>query len=132
MGVDNSLRLDQFSNNFRVEVSRLTEDEMEFDMIGIDPAIANAFRRILLAEVCKLYNIVARFYLSSVLLHHFQMSVVNKLVSRSVLLFMQYYIAEIRYLIISFYIMHSLPALCSLMKHQTFSNLCNLWIIGTC
>ncbi|PKI65525.1 DNA-directed RNA polymerases I and III subunit RPAC1 isoform X2 [Punica granatum] len=51
MGVDNSLRLDQFANNFRVEVKRLTEDEMEFDMVGIDPAIANAFRRILLAEL---------------------------------------------------------------------------------
>lgn len=51
MGVDNSL-LDNFSNNFRVEVIRLEKDEMEFDMIGIDPAIANAFRRILIAEVC--------------------------------------------------------------------------------
>ncbi|KAK4793997.1 hypothetical protein SAY86_011991 [Trapa natans] len=51
MGVDNSLRLDHFSNNFRVEVTRLTEEEMEFDMVGINPAIANAFRRILLAEL---------------------------------------------------------------------------------
>ncbi|GKV37381.1 hypothetical protein SLEP1_g45416 [Rubroshorea leprosula] len=51
MGVDNSLRLDHFSNNFRVEVVRLTEEVMEFDMIGIDAAIANAFRRILIAEV---------------------------------------------------------------------------------
>ncbi|OVA07243.1 DNA-directed RNA polymerase [Macleaya cordata] len=51
MGVDNSLRLDQFCKNFRVEVVRLTEDEMEFDMIGIDPSIANAFRRILISEV---------------------------------------------------------------------------------
>lgn len=51
MGVDNSL-LDSFSSNFRVEVIRLEKDEMEFDMIGIDPAIANAFRRILIAEVC--------------------------------------------------------------------------------
>lgn len=51
MGVDNSLRLEEFRNNFRVEVIRLTEDDMEFDMIGIDAAIANAFRRILIAEV---------------------------------------------------------------------------------
>lgn len=54
MGVDNSLRMDQFCNNFRVEVIRLSEDDMEFDMIGIDPSIANAFRRILIAEVCSL------------------------------------------------------------------------------
>jgi len=37
--------------NFRIEVGRLTADELEFDMIGIDAAIANAFRRILLSEV---------------------------------------------------------------------------------
>lgn len=61
MRVDNSMRLDQFSNNFRVEVTRLTEDEMEFDMVGIDPAIANAFRRILLAEVCELSSLLC-FY----------------------------------------------------------------------
>lgn len=51
MEVDNSLRLDQFRNGFRVEVIRLTEDEMEFDLIGIDAALANAFRRILIAEL---------------------------------------------------------------------------------
>ncbi|CAA2995749.1 DNA-directed RNA polymerases I and III subunit rpac1 isoform X1 [Olea europaea subsp. europaea] len=51
MGVDNSLRLGHFRDNFRVEVVRLTEDDMEFDMIGIDASLANAFRRILLAEL---------------------------------------------------------------------------------
>ncbi len=34
-----------------MDVVSLTEDDMEFDMIGIDASIANAFRRILLAEV---------------------------------------------------------------------------------
>ncbi|PPD94613.1 hypothetical protein GOBAR_DD08366 [Gossypium barbadense] len=51
MGIDNSSRLDRFSNNFRVEVVRLNEDDMEFDMIVIDAAIANSFRRILIAEI---------------------------------------------------------------------------------
>ncbi|XP_068642248.1 uncharacterized protein [Aristolochia californica] len=53
MGVDNSLRLGNFSNNFKVEVVRLSDDgmELEFDMIGIDAALANAFRRILIAEI---------------------------------------------------------------------------------
>ncbi|KAL9667908.1 hypothetical protein QQ045_002277 [Rhodiola kirilowii] len=32
-------------------VIRLTDEDMEFDMIGIDPSIANAFRRILIAEL---------------------------------------------------------------------------------
>lgn len=36
---------------FRVEVVSLTEEDMEFDMVGIDASLANAFRRILLAEV---------------------------------------------------------------------------------
>ncbi|TYG76641.1 hypothetical protein ES288_D03G129400v1 [Gossypium darwinii] len=50
MGIDNSSRLDRFSNNFRVEVVRLNEDDMEFDMIGTDAAIANSFSGILIAE----------------------------------------------------------------------------------
>ena len=37
--------------NFRIDIVRLTADELEFDMVGIDAAIANAFRRILLSEV---------------------------------------------------------------------------------
>ncbi|KAL6570853.1 hypothetical protein OROGR_000403 [Orobanche gracilis] len=51
MGVDNSLRLEEFHNNFRVEVISITEDDMEFDIIGIDVALANAFRRIIIAEL---------------------------------------------------------------------------------
>lgn len=41
MGVDNSLQLEEFRNNFRVEVIKLTDDDIEFDMIGINAAIAN-------------------------------------------------------------------------------------------
>lgn len=80
MGVDNSLRLDEFRKNFRVEVVppkktgkvgskdkkgdqdeeeeeyEFEDDEEEkynlvFDMVGIDASIVNAFRRILIAEV---------------------------------------------------------------------------------
>ncbi|XP_073153603.1 uncharacterized protein [Henckelia pumila] len=51
MGVDNSMQFEGFRDNFRVEVIRLTEDDMEFDMIGIDASLANAFRRILIAEL---------------------------------------------------------------------------------
>eukprot|EP00967_Tisochrysis_lutea_P140582 scaffold257057_cov15-Tisochrysis_lutea.AAC.1 len=32
-------------------VNRLDDEVMEFDLIGVDPAIANSLRRILLAEV---------------------------------------------------------------------------------
>lgn len=41
----------RLSQAFRVDVIREEEDTLEFDMVGIDAAIANAFRRILLAEV---------------------------------------------------------------------------------
>ncbi|KAJ4887381.1 RNA polymerase I subunit 43 [Raphanus sativus] len=53
VGVDNSVKLENFSDNFKVDVIELSKDGMEltFDMIGIDAAIANAFRRILLAEL---------------------------------------------------------------------------------
>ncbi|XP_021745054.1 DNA-directed RNA polymerases I and III subunit rpac1-like [Chenopodium quinoa] len=50
MDVDNS-SLESFFKDFKVVVNRLTEDEIEFDMIGIDAALANAFRRILISEV---------------------------------------------------------------------------------
>ncbi|KAH3873133.1 DNA-directed RNA polymerases I and III subunit RPAC1-like isoform X2 [Dreissena polymorpha] len=50
-GYDDSWNQEKFEKNFRVEIKRLTNDELEFDMIGIDAAIANAFRRILLSEV---------------------------------------------------------------------------------
>ena len=35
----------------KVDIINMTETDMEFDLVGIDPAIANAFRRILLSEV---------------------------------------------------------------------------------
>lgn len=50
-GLDNSFSIERFRRDFRVEVMSLTEEEIVFDLIGIDAALANAFRRILLAEV---------------------------------------------------------------------------------
>ena len=50
-GVDNSFSMERFARDFKIEIKSLDEEEMVFDMIGIDPAIANAFRRILLSEV---------------------------------------------------------------------------------
>ncbi|KAG5383027.1 hypothetical protein IGI04_034497 [Brassica rapa subsp. trilocularis] len=50
-GVDNSVKLENFYEDFKVDVISCTETDMEFDMIGIDAAFANAFRRILIAEV---------------------------------------------------------------------------------
>ncbi|KAI3604993.1 dna-directed rna polymerases i and iii subunit rpac1 [Moniliophthora roreri] len=43
--------LQRFTKNLRVEVKRLSNRTTEFDLVGVDASIANAFRRILLAEV---------------------------------------------------------------------------------
>lgn len=52
MGFDNSFDLEEFKENFKINIVRLEKDEAEFEVIGIDAAIANALRRILIAEVC--------------------------------------------------------------------------------
>ncbi|GJN02261.1 hypothetical protein PR202_ga19593 [Eleusine coracana subsp. coracana] len=51
MGVDNSVSVEKICKNFKIEINRLTKDDMEFDLIGIDESMANAFQRILIAEV---------------------------------------------------------------------------------
>ncbi|XP_019959086.1 DNA-directed RNA polymerases I and III subunit RPAC1 [Paralichthys olivaceus] len=50
-GYDDTWDIKKFQKNFRIDVVHWDENSMEFDMVGIDAAIANAFRRILLAEV---------------------------------------------------------------------------------
>uniref|UniRef100_A0A673BWF4 DNA-directed RNA polymerase RpoA/D/Rpb3-type domain-containing protein n=1 Tax=Sphaeramia orbicularis TaxID=375764 RepID=A0A673BWF4_9TELE len=50
-GYDDTWNMQNFQKNFRIDVVQMDESSMEFDMVGIDAAIANAFRRILLAEV---------------------------------------------------------------------------------
>lgn len=69
MGVDTSLRLGEFREKFKVEVIKLTEDDIVFDMIGINVVIANAFRRILIAEVCA-YSLLFNFCHVSFLTKH--------------------------------------------------------------
>lgn len=51
MGVDNSWDFEEFKDNFQIKINSISDDTMEFDMIGCDPAIANALRRILIAEI---------------------------------------------------------------------------------
>ncbi|KXS12801.1 insert subdomain of RNA polymerase alpha subunit [Gonapodya prolifera JEL478] len=52
-GEDLSWSLDGFKEGFSFSITYLSDDQMtmEFDMVGIDAAFANAFRRILIAEV---------------------------------------------------------------------------------
>ena len=53
--------------NFRINIVEMDETTMEFDMVGIDAAIANAFRRIMLAEVivCKMIVAVLKWMKAS-------------------------------------------------------------------
>lgn len=50
-GEDNSFDAESFRNNLKINIISMDDEEMVFDMIGVDAPIANAFRRILLAEV---------------------------------------------------------------------------------
>ncbi|KAG1660900.1 hypothetical protein FOA52_015942 [Chlamydomonas sp. UWO 241] len=51
LGFDNSWDLAEFKRDFTIKVNKLDDEVMEFDMIGCDPAVANALRRILIAEI---------------------------------------------------------------------------------
>ncbi|KAJ5899626.1 DNA-directed RNA polymerase I and III subunit RPAC1 [Penicillium taxi] len=50
-GESNGWALDQFKNDFKVEYHRNDPYEASFSLIGLDAAVANAFRRILMAEI---------------------------------------------------------------------------------
>ncbi len=43
--------LENLKDNLKINIISLTDDEVVFDLIGVDTSIANALRRILLAEV---------------------------------------------------------------------------------
>ncbi|CAD7944323.1 unnamed protein product [Amoebophrya sp. A25] len=51
LGYDNTFSLEKFQKNCRIEITKVEEDAVEFDLLGVDPPLANAIRRILLAEV---------------------------------------------------------------------------------
>lgn len=50
-GFDNSLDIDEFKRDLSVIVTQNRKDELHFEIIGIDAPIANALRRVLIAEV---------------------------------------------------------------------------------
>lgn len=48
---DEKWNFKKFAKKFRIVIVRMDNFEMEFDLIGIQPAFANAFRRLMLSEV---------------------------------------------------------------------------------
>ncbi|KAI9482327.1 DNA-directed RNA polymerase core subunit rpc40 [Coemansia sp. RSA 989] len=50
-GQDLPFNLESFKDTFDINIIRVTPTDIEFDLIGVDASIANALRRILIAEV---------------------------------------------------------------------------------
>lgn len=51
MGEGNEWDLEKFKDNYKLNISYITERNANFDMIGVDTSLANAFRRIMMSEV---------------------------------------------------------------------------------
>lgn len=45
------------SQNFKINIINRTETDMEFDLIGVDVALANSLRRVIISEVIIYNNI---------------------------------------------------------------------------
>ncbi|KAN0065510.1 DNA-directed RNA polymerase core subunit rpc40 [Thecaphora frezii] len=50
-GEDHTWSHAKFADNLRLIITRLSDAQVEFDLIGVDASIANAIRRVLMAEV---------------------------------------------------------------------------------
>eukprot|EP00158_Paraphelidium_tribonemae_P002530 Partr_v1_DN25444_c0_g1_i3_m53412 putative DNA-directed RNA polymerases I and III len=50
-GNDDSFDISSFRDKMQISIVRIAPDLMEFDLVGVDASIANAFRRIMIAEV---------------------------------------------------------------------------------
>ncbi|KAG7813124.1 hypothetical protein KL921_000670 [Ogataea angusta] len=48
---EHAWNLEKFKKNFQLNISYLTQRTANFDLVGLDTSIANAFRRIMIAEV---------------------------------------------------------------------------------
>ncbi|KAK7205885.1 DNA-directed RNA polymerase [Myxozyma melibiosi] len=50
-GEDHSWNLEKFQENLKIHIEYISELNAEFDLIGVDASIANAFRRIMISEI---------------------------------------------------------------------------------
>lgn len=48
---DNSFSIEEFQKNLQIKIIQMKENFAEFDVLGLDAALANALRRIMLAEI---------------------------------------------------------------------------------
>ncbi|XP_015378432.1 PREDICTED: DNA-directed RNA polymerases I and III subunit rpac1-like [Diuraphis noxia] len=42
---------DEFVKNFKINIISRSDNDLEFDLIGIDVAVANSLRRVIISEV---------------------------------------------------------------------------------
>ena len=61
--------MEQLRQGLRIHIVKLTPDEMVFDLIGADASLANALRRILLAEVPTIAIETVHMFANSSILH---------------------------------------------------------------
>lgn len=54
LGYDNSLDIEEFKQGCKIRIQDNSNEELVFDLIGTDAPIANALRRVLLAEVATM------------------------------------------------------------------------------
>ncbi|KAJ2616237.1 DNA-directed RNA polymerase core subunit rpc40 [Coemansia sp. RSA 1365] len=50
-GQETAFNMESFRDSFDIRIIRVTPTDIEFDLIGVDASIANALRRVLMAEV---------------------------------------------------------------------------------
>eukprot|EP00927_Polykrikos_kofoidii_P072517 TRINITY_DN68621_c0_g1_i1.p1 TRINITY_DN68621_c0_g1~~TRINITY_DN68621_c0_g1_i1.p1 ORF type:complete len:361 (-),score=67.97 TRINITY_DN68621_c0_g1_i1:65-1147(-) len=67
--MDNSWDLGVFKKRFSIDITSMNDDMVTFDMIGIDPPLANAFRRILIAEVPTIAISTATIHQNTSVIH---------------------------------------------------------------
>ncbi|KAJ3228539.1 DNA-directed RNA polymerase core subunit rpc40 [Chytriomyces hyalinus] len=48
---DMAWNFEKFTKNFNIVISKVQGDNLEFDLIGVDASVANAFRRCLISEI---------------------------------------------------------------------------------
>lgn len=51
---DGKSYIEKLIEKLKISITHLDDESIEFDLIGVDPSIANALRRILLSEVSRL------------------------------------------------------------------------------
>eukprot|EP00039_Didymoeca_costata_P026663 m.16342 g.16342 ORF g.16342 m.16342 type:complete len:347 (+) comp5670_c0_seq2:184-1224(+) len=67
--IENAFSLEKFKKKMKLDIVSMSQDEMEFDLVGVDASYANALRRILIAEVPTMAIESCMIYKNTSLMH---------------------------------------------------------------